>query len=131
MFSRAWITLLIATASMPCTATASLIFGAPPGGPVTVHEGSLDIDLNGDGVKDLTISVHGILSDGSVQGSNDWVFQASGVGVYFGLRPNGYAWPLNVGEQVGPSMGSNFLYSGLGLTAISVVPPNGQVTGGD
>ena len=124
MLPRFSINALLITIASTCACRAAVITGAPPGGPVTVHNGTFGIDVNSDGTIDLTISVQPSTSNNQVVGSFIQVVQAPGVGAYRGLTSVGEnLWPLNPPDQVGATGPGGFLYSVPGLAAITTVDP--------
>jgi len=128
---------LIASLVGVCACRADVILGAPAGGPVTLHDGNFGIDLNGDAASDLQFR-----NGPAYGGTNltiletDWldVFQAIGVGVYRGSGSGLDAIAMGSGQTVGPTNGSNFVYSQQGLFAsafIHVYNASTSSVGGD
>ena len=56
-----------------------------------------------------------------VAGSTIEVPQGPNVGVYYGAGTAGCAVALDLGQSVGPSNGTNFLYSAPGLAGLAVI----------
>lgn len=113
---------LVAAAAFPCVGGAAVIVGAPPGGSISLHDSSFAIDVNADGIPDLTVIDQPAYGSGSNNIVGSWIEarQALTVGVYRGTGTGEDAVALNAGDQVGANGPDDFVYSlnGLGSEAI-------------
>ena len=137
MFRRVCISIGLLTflASGLAPAKADIVTGAPPGGPVTIHNGSFDIDLDADSDADLAIADTSIPGDGfPPSGSLTDAREALHTGIYlYQPESGGYAAALNLGDQIGSGKGG-FIYNTGGLAAaatIHVGTPNSSTGAGD
>lgn len=113
-------------------AGASVILAAPPGGPVTLHQGIYPIDLNEDGSTDITLGDGPAYGPGTneIGGSFSSVTQAFGVGTYRGGAIMDNAVAMDSGQQVGTitDPGDNFVYTDLGLGGSAIIHMYGGPT---
>jgi len=121
MFPRTLVVSLILSLALARACRADLIFGAPAGGPVTLHDGSFSIDVDADGAADVTITDRPQISTAGLTGCSIGAFEELGIGAYRGSGFGFLAIALSSGQQVGPSSGLNFLYSVPGLLEIAMI----------